>query len=137
MLLRDDQRRGSSAIQGISARSMCRSRASCACLTGTVGVQARPTSAGRGLSAAAAQEAALAAAEEEWSARLAEALALCQDQEAALEALQQRSLKDRRCSPLSIYLCTPGHVLSAAPSPQSIAGDLRPCVLEVLKRDGR
>ena len=58
--------------------------------------QARPSSAGDGSSKAAAQEAALAAVEEEWSGRLGEALALCQDQEAALEQLQRQSLKDRR-----------------------------------------
>ncbi|CAL5228113.1 g11189 [Coccomyxa viridis] len=58
--------------------------------------QARPSSAGDGSSKAAAQEAALAAVEEEWSGRLAEALALCQDQEAALEQLQRQSFKDRR-----------------------------------------
>lgn len=61
-------------------------------------MQARPASAGqngaRDGDAAAAAE--LAAAEEEWSARLAEALALCQDQEAALGRLQRQSIKDRR-----------------------------------------
>ncbi len=50
-------------------------------------VQARPSSGGEASSRAAAQEAALAAVEEEWGGRLAEALALCQDQEAALEKL--------------------------------------------------
>ena len=59
-------------------------------------MQARPSSAGGTSSKAAAQEAALAAVEEEWSARLAEALALCQDQEAALEKLQRQSIKERR-----------------------------------------
>lgn len=72
----------------------------------------------------AAQEAALAAAEEEWSARLAEALALCQDQEAALEALQQRSLKDRRCIPTkhtrSYTVCSP-KVLKASPGTSDLA----------------
>lgn len=61
------------------------------------GVQARPSSAGDGIFKAAAQEAALAAVEEEWSARLAEALALCQDQEVALERTQRQSLRVRRC----------------------------------------
>jgi len=59
-------------------------------------MQARPSSAGGANSKAAAQEAALAAVEEEWGGRLAEALALCQDQEAALEKLQRQSIKDRR-----------------------------------------
>ena len=62
-------------------------------------MQARPSSGGEASSRAAAQEAALAAVEEEWGGRLAEALALCQDQEAALEKLQQRSLRDRRFVP--------------------------------------
>jgi hypothetical protein len=61
-------------------------------------VQARPASAGQtgakdGDAAAAAE---LAAAVKEWSARLAEALALCQDQEAALGRLQRQSIKDRK-----------------------------------------
>lgn len=61
-------------------------------------MQARPASAGQigakdGDAAAAAE---LAAAEKEWSARLAEALALCQDQEAALGRLQRQSIKDRK-----------------------------------------
>ena len=61
-------------------------------------MQARPASAGQtgakdGDEVAAAE---LAAAEEEWSARLAEALALCQDQESALGRLQRQSIKDRK-----------------------------------------
>ena len=34
-----------------------------------------------------------AAVEEEWSGRVAEALALCQEQEAALERLQRQSMR--------------------------------------------
>ena len=77
-------------------------------------MQARPASAGEGRSKAAAQEAALAAVEEEWSARLAEALALCQDQEAALAQLQAQCLKDCRLPFLTVY--------SKLSSPQAAAG---------------
>ena len=56
-------------------------------------MQARPSSAGAGAAGAAAQEAAAAAVEEEWSGRVAEALALCQEQEAALERLQRQNLR--------------------------------------------
>ena len=62
-------------------------------LTCCSGTQARPSSAGAGASSAAAQEAAAAAVEEEWSGRVAEALALCQEQEAALERLQRQSMR--------------------------------------------
>ncbi len=49
--------------------------------------------------------------EEEWSGRLGEALALCQDQEAALEQLQRQSLKDRR----SVLLRTSEYALAMEP----------------------
>ena len=57
------------------------------------GMQARPLSAGAGAPSAAAQEAAVAAVEEEWSGRMAEALALCAEQEAALERLQCQNMR--------------------------------------------
>ena len=77
----------------VSMTAFCMTIVSIGNLTWCSGTQARPSSAGAGASSAAAQEAAVAAVEEEWSGRMAEALALCQEQEAALERLQRQNMR--------------------------------------------